>query len=443
MRGAFPALWLSMRGVWVLLWLALALAGAAAFPPLAYAVVAAAVLFVACVAADIALGPSSRTLRVARQPVPLLALRRSADVTYDIENRADVGVRVGIVETPLPTIEIPPEGARAGVPARSSRTLKLAVLPRERGRVRFGDLYAWSENRIGLVRRRYRIAASEDARVFPDLSAVSAYGTLARRSTLVEAGLRRLRRRGVGTEFESLREYLPGDAFRLVDWKATARRGRMTVAQYDVERSQHVIVALDCGRAMVPRLGSQRKFDYALTAALSIARVAQAAGDDVGLIAFGTRPILSIPPRRGAAHYAALAQAAYDLQPRLEEPDYEATFVNVRDRFGKRALVVLLTDVLDPLTSAAVLAGLGLLVPRHLVMCVLLGDAALDAALATEPATPAAAYRTAVAMSLVDERTASIALLRARGIIVVDVPAPQLTVATMDAYLDIKARGRL
>jgi uncharacterized protein (DUF58 family) len=442
-RPVAPALWLSARGVWVLLALAALLAFAGVFAPVLYAFAAASAIALALLAADAALGPSARALRVARLPLPLVALRRTASAVYALENRAAVALRIGIFETPVINVDFAAESVSASLEARSATTVELAFRPRERGPAQFGDLYVWVENRIGLLRRRYRVAAAENLRVFPDLSAVEEYGTLAKRSTLLDAGLRRLRLRGAGSEFESLRDYQPGDAFRLIDWKATARRGRMMVAQYQAERSQNVIVALDCGRLMTPRIGPQRKFDYALTGALSIARVAQLAGDNIGLEAFAGKPLLSLGARRGAAHVSALAQAAYDLQPRLEEPDYESTFVALRRRYAKRSLVVLFTDIFDPVTSASVLAGMGSLVPRHLAMCVLMNDAAISAALDAEPADPAAAYRTSVAMTLADERAKAIAVLRARGIIVVDVPASQLTIALLDAYLDVKARGLL
>jgi uncharacterized protein (DUF58 family) len=138
-----------------------------------------------------------------------------------------------------------------------------------------------------------------------------------------------------------------------------------------------------------------------------------------------------------------LAHAAYDLQPRLEEPDYETIFTELRRTYSKRSLVILFTDMFDPVTSASVLAALGSLVPRHLAMCVLMNDAAIATALEEEPRTVAGAYRTAVAMTLADERAKAVAILRSRGIIVVDVPANRLTVALLDAYLEVKARGLL
>jgi uncharacterized protein (DUF58 family) len=442
-RRVFPALWLSARGVWALLAIALLLALASVVPALLGAVYAAAALWLGCAAADLALGPSSRTLRVVRRIPAQLALGRESSLEYTVENRAALAVRVGLVETPVATIAFARDVAGGRVPARTERTFELALVPRERGAVTFGTLYLWFENSIGLLRRRYALAATEEARVFPDLSTVEGYGVLARRSTLLDAGLRKLRLRGAGSEFESLREYLPGDGFRSIDWKATARRGRLMVAQHEVERSQQVLVVLDCGRLMLPRIGAQRKFDYALTAALSVARIAQAADDHVGLLAFAAKPVLSIAPRRGAAHLSALAQAVYDVQPRLEEPDYETTFADLRQRYTKRSLIVFFTDMFDPVTSAAVLSGLAVLVRRHLVICVLMNDQAIAKALDGTPETPREAYRTSVAMSLADERARAIAVLRSRGIIVVDVPAPKLTVAVLDAYLDVKARGLL
>ncbi len=442
-RAVIPPIWLAPRGVAAILVLALVLAFASAFPALLGVVYVFTAILVATLAADAVLGPSRRSLGIVRRPVPPLALARSATFEYEVRNRSALAIRVAILEPSLEILAFARDTTIVRVPARAEATATLAVVPLERGRTHLGAFYAWIENDIGLLRRRVRIDASEDVRVFPDLSAVETSGTLARRSTLIDAGLRRLRKRGSGSEFESLREYMPGDGFRFVDWKATARRGRMMVAQYDVERSQNVIVALDCGRLMTPRIGAARKLDYALTAALSVARIAQAASDNVGLVAFAAKPLLDIAPRRGAAHVNALAQASFDLQPRFEEPDYETVFTELRRRHAKRSLVILFTDIFDPVTSAAVLAGLGSLVPRHVAMCVLMNDAAIERALAEPPATVHDAYRTSVAMTLSDERAKSIALLRSRGIIVVDVPASKLTVALMDAYLDVKARGLL
>jgi uncharacterized protein (DUF58 family) len=442
-RSVFPPIWPSARGIWLLLALCMLLALWSVVPLAIVALGIAAALVAALVAADLALGPSRRALSLRREPIGFVALRRSGEVTYVLENRSPGALRAGVLETPVAILAFAQSEIGVRVGPRSRATFSQTFTPLERGTARFGTMYCWTENAIGVFRRRLAADQAADVRVFPDLSAVEGFGNLARRRTLLEAGLRKLRLRGVGTEFESLREYTAGDAFRSIDWKATARRGRLMVMQHEIERSQQVIVALDAGRLMCPRIGPQRKFDYALRAGLSVARVAQIAGDAVGLVAFAARPLANIPPRRGTAHHAALVRAVCDLQPLFQEPDYEAVMADIGARYTKRSLIILLTDLFDPVASATLLGGLTLLVPRHLAVCVLMNDAAIAKALEREPETAREAYRASVAMTLADERRAAIAILRSRGIIVIDVPAADLTVALLDAYLDVKARSLL
>ncbi|HEV3157941.1 MAG TPA: DUF58 domain-containing protein [Candidatus Baltobacteraceae bacterium] len=443
MRRIFPAIWLSTRGIVVLLVFVAGLAGWSLIPAALFPVELGTIALIIALCVDLRLGPSTQELFVERESVPRLTLGRTAKLSYRIENRSSSPIRFGLLETPLPTLDFEREIATGAVAAHAHIRFEQAVLPRERGTLRFGTLYLWTENVAGLLRRRFAVDAPSEASVFPDLSAVERYGNLARRTTLLEAGLRRIRQRGIGSEFESLREYVPGDAFRSVDWKATARRGRLIVAQREPERSQQVIIVLDRGRILLPRIGKQRKFDYALTAALSVAEVARAADDKVGLIAFGARDFTIVAPGRTRAHRAALRKAVLNLQARPEEPDYERLFTELKTRYTKRSLIVLFTDIFDPVTSAGVLAGISRLVPRHLVICVLMNDQAIENALEREPLTVDDAYRTAVAMKMSDHRENAIMKLRSIGILVIDVPAPRLSIALLDAYLDVKARGAL
>jgi uncharacterized protein (DUF58 family) len=437
-----PALWPSARGISALLGVCALLALSAAYPGLALAAAIAGAVVLALFAADLASGPALGAFTVERLPQEFVALLRPGVVRYSVVNRSATAVRAGIVETPVASLEFGDEPC-ARVAARSTREVERPFVPRERGLARFGTIYCWVENGVGFLRRRVACEAPAEVRVFPDLLGVERVGTLAQRRTRLDAGIRRLRVRGAGTEFESLRDYAPDDAFTSIDWKATAHRGRLTVAQYEIERSQQVIVVLDAGRLMCAPVGDQRKFDYALTAALSVARIATLAGDAVGLIAVAARPLVDIAPRRGAAHHAALVRAAYGLQPALEEPDYETIVAGIKSRYSKRSLVIVFTDLFDPVASAAVLASLTHLVPRHLVVCALMSDALIGGALEREPLTAHDAYRASVALTLSDERREAIAVLRSRGIIVVDAPAPALSVGLIDAYLDLKARGRL
>jgi uncharacterized protein (DUF58 family) len=298
-------------------------------------------------------------------------------------------------------------------------------------------------SRLGIVELRRAFRVPMALRVMPDLSALDRSSDLVARTKLIESGLRRLRRRGIGGEFESLREYTTDDPFRAIDWKATARRGKPMVAQYEVERAQQIVVAIDAGRLMSARLGDRRKLDYAVSAALAIAAIARLAADRVGVVAFAASVLARVAPGTGAQHSAQLTDVLSDLEPRFEEADYERAFLDVERTLRRRSLVVLFTDLFDPVASSAVLGAAKLLTTRHLVLVVLMNDAAIAGALRRTPQDAEDAYRAAVAATLSDERARAIATLRNRGILVVDVPAAELSIALLDAYVDIKTRGLL
>jgi uncharacterized protein (DUF58 family) len=436
-------LWFAARFFWSLTVVALILActpGVALFFPLA--LVLAALLAIATIAA-VVLGPRAAALRIERVAPEHFALGVPAELLYSVENHSPRAVRAGIVETPVRALRFETDELVGEIPARSRATLRRIVTPLYRGADSLATLYVWWENPLGLVRWRRRIPAPQEIRVFPDLSAVERYGKLHLRNRTIEAGLRRMKLRGAGTEFESLRDWTDGDAFRSVDWKATARRGKLMVAQHEVERSQNVMVLLDCGRLMTARIGDRRKLDYAVTAALSLATIAGLASDRVGLVAFARDILAATAPRSTRASTARLTDLLYDLEPRFEEANYTRAFAYLRHHLHKRSLIVFLTDVIDPLAQAALLAELGSLAHHHLVLCVFMNDAAVGAALAQEPETIRDAYRANVATGLSNERRTAKAMLERMGALVIDVPAAKLTTALIDEYLRVKRRGLL
>jgi uncharacterized protein (DUF58 family) len=435
-----PPLWLGPRGIATAIVFALLAGALARAVPWPSAVAFAAVAFAALAFAD---GRASAPAFALRRIAPeRYALARAGAFVYEIENRGGLALRCGILEAPVAKLAIATAGATAVVAPRSRAQVEIAFVPRERGRTALSDSYAWYESLAGLVRHRVRLPGAQAIRILPDLGALDS-DDLAARARSIEAGLRRRRRRGAGTEFESLREYGAGDAFRDIDWKATARRGRVMVAQYEVERSQQVIVALDAGRLMAARLGDRRKLDYAVSAALGIAGLARRAADRVGIHAFAATTLARVPPAAGAAAASAIVEALADIEPRLDESDYERAALELRQTYRKRSLIVVFTDLFDPVASSNALAALGLLVRRHLVLVALMNDAGLSDALAAEPRDVATAYRAALATSLAAERERAVAGLRARGMLVVDVPARDLRLATLDAYLAVKTRGLL
>lgn len=441
MRNLRLALWPSSRVIWALAAIAFLLAVSPGIAMLAPLSVVLLVALAVAMLVDALMLPAPQAVSVRRTVPSHLALRRACTLQYDVENRSNRALRIGFVEEPLHTLELPKDDIVAMVPAQSFVPVTADAVPVSRGSDRFSRIYVWYETGLGLIRRRARIEAEEAIRIYPDLSAVERYGNLTVRNRLIEAGLRRMRMRGEGTEFETLREYTAGDAFRAIDWKATARRGKVMVVQREVERSQDVMLMVDCGRLMTARIDEQRKLDYAITAALSVASIASLASDRVGAVAFARDIVLARSPRSAASSTHALANALSDVEPRFEESDYARAISYVRSHLHRRSLVVLFTDVIDPVSQSTVLAELSTLAKRHVVLCAFMNDAAVAKTLATTPQTIDDAYRLDVALGLEHERTVAAKTLERTGIIVLDAPAAKLAVATIDEYLRIKSRA--
>ncbi len=436
-------IWFTARVLWALAAIALLLAlspGVSLFVPFAIALGAALAL---ATLADALMGPPALALRIARERPEHFALGVSAEVAYKIENRSSGAVRIGIVESPARTLRYETDELIATISPRSRATIARPVTPAARGADELTTLYAWYENPLGLLRRRLRIASSAPFRVYPDLAAVERYGKLHLRNRTIEAGLRRMKLRGAGTEFESLREWSDGDAFGSVDWKATARRGKLMVAQHEVERSQNVMLLLDCGRLMTARIDGHRKLDYAVQAALSLATIAGLASDRVGLVAFAREIVAAMAPRSTKSSIRRLSDELYDLEPLFEESNYTRAFAYLRHHLHKRSLIVFLTDVIDPLAQTALMAQVGSLAQRHVLVCVFMNDAAVSDALSVEPHDVGAAYRVNVAVELANERRTAKAILERTGALVIDVPARKLSTTLIDEYLRVKRRGLL
>lgn len=436
-------IWLGPAAYRALAAIAVALAIGAALPPFVWIAAAASIVLAVLIAADLLYGPRLHAITIERVTPEPFVLRRAGTLQYRVENRNRTAVRLCLTEHPLALLQPEVNEIIATAGPGSASLVQSRVMPVARGTGVLEALYVWVEHPQGLLRRRKRFAMPAEVRVYPDLSAIERYGSLHARNRLIDAGLRRMRLRESGTEMESVREWCAGDSFRHVNWKATARRGRMMVSQYEAERSQNIVMLLDAGRLMTPRVGDRSKFDFAVAAALCVASVASLANDKVGFVAFAGEILRAVAPRMGGRRVGRLVAELHDVQPRFEESDYVQAIAYVRTHVKKRSLLVLFTDMLDPAAQSSVLAEIGSLASRHVVLCVFMNDAAVTRALDRIPERVSDVYEMAVALELRDERRKAVAELERLGIHVLDVPAAQLTTALVDRYLSIKQRGAI
>lgn len=328
------------------------------------------------------------------------------------------------------------------LPANHSETLSYTVFPSKRGEYIWGDVYVRQLGAWGLAWHQWRLPLEQKAvAVYPDLVGLR---SLSIRLTLQTSGnIRRARRQGMGTEFAELRDYAAGDDPRLIDWKATARRNRVLVRVLEPEQEQTLIILLDRGRLMTAQVNGLTRFDWGLNAALALALAGLNRGDRVGIGVFDRQMHTWIPPERGQNHLNRLLERLTPIQPALLEPDYLGAVTTVATYQTRRALVVLLTEVLDAIASTDLLAAMGRLGPRHLPFCVTLRDPQVDRQANTSTTDVPTTYARAVAIDLLNQRQLALARLKQKGVLVLDAPADQISDPLVDRYLQLKARSQL
>jgi uncharacterized protein (DUF58 family) len=255
--------------------------------------------------------------------------------------------------------------------------------------------------------------------------------------------MRSHRRLSQGTEFSELREYVSGEDTRLIDWKATARRGHPIVRVLEAEREQTLIILLDRGRLMTAQVQGLKRFDWGLNSALSLILAGLNRGDRVGIGVFDREIITWIPPERGQHQLSKIIERLTPLQPTLLEPDYFGAVTKLVNQQNRRALVVLITDIIDITASAELLAAMERLTPRYLPFCVTLRDSQIDQIAQIKTQTVNDLYQRAVALDLLSQRQVALAKLQQKSVLVLDAPANQISEQLVNRYLQIKARNLL
>jgi uncharacterized protein (DUF58 family) len=387
-----------------------------------------------------------RHIVVEREPPNVLSVGRPNPVRLRVRSKAGRRLDVTVTDDRPPDVAADGLPASVTVPARGSANVTYHLRPTRRGMVELGDHNVRYPSPLGLWQRQLRIPARHQLKVYPDVTAVRVYELLARQSR-ENLMVRAVRLRGGENEFERLREYQRDDEYKNIDWKATARRGRLIVREYQQERNQTVVCLLDCGRLMTAESDGLAQMDHALNTVLMLAHVAARAGDQIGLLAFDAKVRSYLPPAGGRKSAQRVAQATYDLHPSLVETDFEGAFTELTKRLRKRALVVLFTQVIDDVSAQAVLKQVRSLRPRHLPVCVLFRDAELDR-LAEPPSGLARApdgnlYIAAAAAETIVWRERLVRDLKTGGALVLHVPPRNMTPAVINRYLQIKAQHLL
>lgn len=389
------------------------------------------------------LAPSGKELRLKRSFDPVLSVR--------VANRIGVHlVNDGLEPLQLRVRDEGPErcsseGNEFGVTLApgGEKDMSYTVTPRERGDDNFQGTFIRIACPLGLVEKQVRLETEEPVRIYPNVLALREFDLLKQQGRLREMGIRRSRTRGLGTEFESLREYTEGDDYRKIDWKASARRNKLVVRQYEQERNQVVIVAVDIGRHMLSEVNGVRKLDHVLDSLLMLVNAAAVAGDQIGLLVYADTVRRYIPPAKGRSQVGMIIDAIHDLIAEPVESDGAAAFSYLGARWKRRSLMVAFTDVLDDDRAKEVASSLGPLSRRHLVLLARVNDPrmreVLDAPIEDIPDM----YRKTAARMLRTDAIAAQGVLKSAGIHTLEAEPQDLAASLVSYYFAVKEQALL
>lgn len=372
------------------------------------------------------------------------AVGAETEVSIKVLNHTPRAVSLNIKD------EYPPEmsltglrEARVRVEAQMTAALIYGLTPPKRGRFHFGQIAVRYLSRWGLTWVQAAVGESVTVKVYPNMRRAREAELKALGARSLVSAHRKSSWRGEGREFESLRDYVRGDELRHVSWTATARRGKLVTRQYQIERDQTILVAIDAGRLMTARIERETKLDLAVHAALSLMSAAARGGDNAGLVVFGRSIKAYLPPKRGGEHLDATLEALHAVEPEMIEPSYARAFEFIAANVKRRALVVVLTDLVDEEGSRDLLTSLKLLRPRHLPLVVTIGDRDLKGVVREEPENVRELFTQSVAEEIITQRETALRLVEAQGGLALDVTAAALAPALLETYLRVKERGLL
>ncbi|WP_339747566.1 DUF58 domain-containing protein [uncultured Rubinisphaera sp.] len=391
--------------------------------------------------------PQHRHITVTRNVRGVATRGEKHPVELIIGNRTHRELSVHIRDDLDPTFDVEDDLIISSISPRSQMACRYQFSPMRRGEYVMKHVHLMLRSRFGLWKRHLKAGPKQTIRVYPALKQISRFAMYARQNKMSLLGLRRSRKVGNDNEFERLRDYTHDDQFKAIDWRATSRRLKLTVRDFQSNQSQRIIFMIDCGRMMVNESNGFSLFDAAIDAALTLGYVALSRQDQVGLMCFNSQVVRWIPPKAGRSHLNTLVHAVHNIEPELVESRFDEAFLHLHRHCRKRSLVVVLSNVIDDRNAQSIQAQTTHLVGQHLPMTVLFRDHELFQPIDHALAQPELAslndsslFRAAASADILLWREEVLTNMRHAGVLTLDVFPENLTAPLINEYLRIKAQ---
>ncbi|MFD1063515.1 DUF58 domain-containing protein [Winogradskyella litorisediminis] len=332
---------------------------------------------------------------------------------------------------------------KVNINPKQSHDFEYLVRPVDRGEYYFGHLNVYVSTLLKIVKRKYQFQNEQMVMVYPSIMQMQKYDFLAISNALTELGLKKIRRIGNTSEFEQIKEYVRGDDFRTVNWKATAKHAQLMVNQFQDEKSQPIYSIIDAGRVMKMPFNGLKLLDYAINSTLAFSNVALKKHDKVGMISFSKKIETFLPAVNKLTYLNRILESLYNINTLFSDSDYSLLYAQLKRKVTHRSLLLLYTNFEHLSALKRQMPYLQAISKKHMLVVILFENTELDTIIKENAEDLQSIYHKTIAEKFAYEKRLMVKELQKHGIQSILTPPEQLTINTINKYLEIKARGLL
>ena len=332
---------------------------------------------------------------------------------------------------------------KASLTPYQNHDFEYMVRPLDRGEYYFGHLNVFVSSILKIVKRKYKFQNQQMVMVYPSIIQMQKYDFLAISNTLTQIGIKKIRRIGHTSEFEQIKEYVNGDDFRTVNWKATAKHAQLMVNQYQDEKSQPIYSIIDTGRVMKMPFNGLKLLDYAINSTLAFSNVALKKHDKVGMLSFSKKIEAFLPAIHKLTYLNRILETLYNIDTQYSDSDFGLLYAQLKRKVTHRSLLLLYTNFEHLSGLKRQMPYLQAISKKHMLVVVLFENTELDTIITTNAEDVQAIYHKTIAEKFAFEKRFMVKELQKHGIQAILTPPEKLTINTINKYLEIKARGLL
>ncbi len=398
-------------------------------------------VFITLCLADIYLLFSGEHIQLERHLPERLSNGDYNPISYTIFNKSPLKLSCEIIDELPHQLQIRDFSMQTILKPQSDEILHYSIRPTYRGEYKFGLTRIFTQSILGIFIRRYTAAAPCTIPVYPSFVQLHKFEFLAISNRLTDAGIKKIRRISQNQEFEQIKEYIPGDDYRTINWKATARSNKLMVNQYQQERAQHVYCLIDMGRTMKMPFNHLSLLDYAINASLVMSKIAMIKHDKAGLFTFSSRMHTKLKASNDPHHMHYIMEALYAQQTKYDESNFEALYQNIRAHVKQRSLLILFTNMETITAMQRYMPFLRRLVANHVLITVFFENTEIKDLAHSHPSNVSQIYEQTIAEKLMYEKRLIVKELNNYGIHTLLTDPAELTIGVINKYLEMKSKG--